>query len=99
AARARAGDELRQQLTELVGEGEQIVPTVTAWRDGAKQAEQLALELAEVRATAEKARLEEMLDQAAAEGKLTPAMREQLTSAFTTDAGVNLEGLAAYLKA
>lgn len=93
------GAEQLQALRSLVPEGAEVVGTVTAWRDAAQRVEALTARVAELEDAAAQRELAEVLDAAIAEGKVTPAQREKLVELFTTERGVNLEGLKAYVAA
>lgn len=95
ATRAAAAD----ALMALVPEGQDALGTITAWRDGAGRVEALAQQVADLQAQADTNRLNDLLELATSEGRITPAQREQLTAAFTTDAGLNLPALESYLAA
>lgn len=89
-----------QALTALVPEGQDALGTITAWRDAAARVEALSARVAELEAATAQRELGELLDAAEADGKLTPAQRETLVQAFTSDAGaVNLQALRAYVEA
>jgi len=105
--RLQARAALATRIEDIVGEGNEVVGTITAWRDGAAQSEAVAAERDELqtqlnaRAAAEdEARVEALLDRGMKEGKLTPASRASLRTLLADDDDrVNPARLEAYLKA
>ena|GEM_PF-2023840 len=99
AAAVERAAETMQALSRLVPEGQDVVGTVAAWRDAAQRVEALAQRVEELEREKAQRELEAILDEAIKQGKVTPAQREALAQMFTSDRGVNLEGLRAYVAA
>lgn len=82
----------------LVPDGQDIIGTVTGWRDGAQRVEQLSQELEQLKGERSSERVKALLDQGEADGKLTPASREALTKALAdTNGHVDPARIEAYL--
>lgn len=94
------GAETLQALRNLVPDGQDVLGTVTAWRDAAQKVEALTARVAELETADRQRQLDELLKDAVAQGKVTPGQVDALKGLFTSDAGaVNLEGLTAYIAA
>jgi len=89
-----------QALRALVPDGADMVGTITAWRDGATQAETLATQLAERDDAEAKTRVDALLERGKADRKLTPASAEALrTTATDANGKVDPARIEAYLNA
>lgn len=91
----KAKADTADRLTALVPEGADALGTITAWRDAAGKVEALTARITELEQAAATRETEDLLEQAARDGKVTPATRTVLAEAF---AG-NVTGLRSYLAA
>ena len=89
-----------QALARVLPDGADPVGTVTAWRDGAQQAETLRAQIEEQNTQAAKARVDELIEAGKRDGKLTPASATALLSALADEnEKVDPKRLEAYLTA
>lgn len=82
-----ANHRAHKQILSMVPEGQDAVGTVTAWRDRAAKAEELQQTLARQERDQADAKVKALLDQGVQDGKLTPASRDGLVKALSTEDG------------
>jgi len=83
----RKSHETMQALNRILPEGQDAIGTITAWRDGAAKAEELQATLARQERDQADAKVKQLLDQGVQDGKLTPASRDGLVKALSTEDG------------
>lgn len=83
----RKSHETMQALSRILPEGKDPVGTITAWRDRASKADELQATLAKQERDQADAKVKQLLDQGVKDGKLTPASRDGLVKALSTEDG------------